>query len=508
MPGLEIIEIILGLTFVYLLLSLLCTGINEYIAGILNKRGRELFRAVDDMLGSKEVQDAFYGHPLITSLSPSHAEIRERAAKLKERLWFTRWFRRLYAWLDPRLRSQRLPSYLPARNFALALLNSTDYAAIELGVPRAPAAEQSPPGATGSPPGDDAQVARTPAELARLFDALLQESAADVSPLLRDPAVASMLDSLNVPQSVRDTLEEASTGAERDLQRLQDSVEVWFNNTMDRVSGAYKRYTQIALLLIGFVVATLLNADTIRIWQILSTDDALRESVVQRAIAFNTAANAALAADSAAAAAVDSATTAAVDSAGAATDSIASDSTVVDSTAAGADSCTPVTGDSAQRAVAKVLSNQTLTCGEARTVIAIARAELDSTQLALGWSRTELLDLGLVREAAPDTTPDSPTSGTTGPSADSARVEGSSAGAADGDGEPDLVWQWPWKWHKSMWIKLLGLILTAIAVSLGAPFWFDMLNKIINIRSAGRAPDERPKNPEARDKRLAGQAPR
>jgi hypothetical protein len=32
--------------------------------------------------------------------------------------------------------------------------------------------------------------------------------------------------------------------------------------------------------------------------------------------------------------------------------------------------------------------------------------------------------------------------------------------------------------------------LTALAASLGAPFWFDVLKKIIMIRSAGRVPDE------------------
>ena len=33
----------------------------------------------------------------------------------------------------------------------------------------------------------------------------------------------------------------------------------------------------------------------------------------------------------------------------------------------------------------------------------------------------------------------------------------------------------------------------ALAKSLGAPFWFDMLNKVISIRSAGKAPDEKAK---------------
>lgn len=34
-------------------------------------------------------------------------------------------------------------------------------------------------------------------------------------------------------------------------------------------------------------------------------------------------------------------------------------------------------------------------------------------------------------------------------------------------------------------LKILGLAVTAIAISLGAPFWFDLLNKFMNIRSAG-----------------------
>jgi hypothetical protein len=46
------------------------------------------------------------------------------------------------------------------------------------------------------------------------------------------------------------------------------------------------------------------------------------------------------------------------------------------------------------------------------------------------------------------------------------------------------------------WIwKIVGLLVTAFACSLGAPFWFDLLNKIISVRSAGKAPEEKPKPP-------------
>ncbi len=39
-------------------------------------------------------------------------------------------------------------------------------------------------------------------------------------------------------------------------------------------------------------------------------------------------------------------------------------------------------------------------------------------------------------------------------------------------------------------LKVLGWIVTGIAVSLGAPFWFDILNKLVNLRSAGKKPDD------------------
>jgi hypothetical protein len=38
------------------------------------------------------------------------------------------------------------------------------------------------------------------------------------------------------------------------------------------------------------------------------------------------------------------------------------------------------------------------------------------------------------------------------------------------------------------WLKLLGLIITIGAISQGAPFWFDVLNKVTNLRATGRPP--------------------
>ena len=37
-------------------------------------------------------------------------------------------------------------------------------------------------------------------------------------------------------------------------------------------------------------------------------------------------------------------------------------------------------------------------------------------------------------------------------------------------------------------IKALGWMLTAAALTLGAPFWFDLLQKFVNLRGAGGKP--------------------
>jgi hypothetical protein len=45
-------------------------------------------------------------------------------------------------------------------------------------------------------------------------------------------------------------------------------------------------------------------------------------------------------------------------------------------------------------------------------------------------------------------------------------------------------------WHNPK--SILGFLITAIAISLGAPFWFDLLSKVVNLRNAGAKPDDSP----------------
>ena len=43
-------------------------------------------------------------------------------------------------------------------------------------------------------------------------------------------------------------------------------------------------------------------------------------------------------------------------------------------------------------------------------------------------------------------------------------------------------------WHGWNWWTVLGWLITAVAISLGAPFWFGLLQNIMNLRNAGPVP--------------------
>ena len=55
-----------------------------------------------------------------------------------------------------------------------------------------------------------------------------------------------------------------------------------------------------------------------------------------------------------------------------------------------------------------------------------------------------------------------------------------------GLGWKNVVWS-EVTWYDAL-LKLLGWSVTALAVSLGAPFWFDLLRKLVNIRGSGNKP--------------------
>ena len=49
------------------------------------------------------------------------------------------------------------------------------------------------------------------------------------------------------------------------------------------------------------------------------------------------------------------------------------------------------------------------------------------------------------------------------------------------------------EWKNNFWKKIVGILITAFALQLGSNYWFDLMNKAVNIRSVGNKPAERAK---------------
>ena len=64
--------------------------------------------------------------------------------------------------------------------------------------------------------------------------------------------------------------------AEDDVGKFRESIEHWFDDTMDRVSGWYRRWAQWWTIVLAIVVAIGLNVDAIRVANRLADDATVR----------------------------------------------------------------------------------------------------------------------------------------------------------------------------------------------------------------------------------------
>ena len=195
------------------------------------------------------------------------------------------------------------------------------------------------------------------------------------------------------------------------VETVQTRIESWFDCSMDRVSGWYKKRTQIWTIVVASSVAILVNADTIDIAQKLMINPALRGTIVEQAK--NNPSSSTLTAQ--------------------------------------------------QKADLSSLTGWTDDFRTFHRLEACTRVKLDSN---------------CAQSPAPP----------------EIRNDIASAALWDRNSFPGLdLWSpnvFPWIWTVIP-RHLLGWTLTAIAASMGAPFWFDILNKFMNIRSAGTAPNEK-----------------
>ncbi len=197
MLGSDILEVAIGLAFLYLLLSMVCSTVNELIARALKLRAENLRDGIQELVEDPNftgIAQAIYQHPLVNSL--------EKRAR---------------------------PSYIHARTFAAALVDT---------------------------------VGGTASEVDDLRNAIATNA--------------------SIPEALRTKLALVTASAAT-VAEAQGAVEVWFDDAMDRVSGWYKRKAQLITLVVGAVVTLVLNVDSIAFANDLIVNPTVRQVFVESA---------------------------------------------------------------------------------------------------------------------------------------------------------------------------------------------------------------------------------
>lgn len=238
------------------------------------------------------------------------------------------------------------------------------------------------------------------------------------------------------PNAIQRVVQTAIDTAEGDLDRVRTTIEDWYDGAMDRVSGWYTRRTGRILGIIGFLGAVFFNVDAITVAKSLIRDKSLRQAVVAQAEHY-----------------VPSEPAGAVPKPPGAPDAS-------EPPDAGQDKPVDPSGSESPEA------------GKALKELNKLKSELDEIGFPIGWKWTGWW---------PYPTPQTcgwPVKLTTPPT-----------------GPPETVSSCqvtPWSWV----LPFCGWIITALAIMLGAPFWFDVLSKFMVIRSTvkpkEKGPDEAP----------------
>jgi hypothetical protein len=110
------------------------------------------------------------------------------------------------------------------------------------------------------------------------FPPLLSQLRAGIDALqVQSPQFAQTLGIL-VTRAIQNT-----RGADEALAKARGNVEAWFDNSMQRLSGAYKRRVQLYAFMIGLMVALVANVDSVAILRTLWSDQGVRSALTVQA---------------------------------------------------------------------------------------------------------------------------------------------------------------------------------------------------------------------------------
>lgn len=296
-----LLNVILGLFLTWSFLSLASMQFQEWIAARLNWRARMLEKTLGKMLTDSTLVDQFYNHPLIRSLYTGK-------------------------------NNEKKPSYIPANEFSQTIIDilsaiGTEASLIQQQLYRLYSEAQHLPKkkrldararislmlglirkALVSETGEDANaeildtiktdlltmgkdIPRFQSCIDSLFDAIrvqkeqinealvkltFKENASVDATMNRIQAGVTAL-SVTHPQlkqtlySIMNSMPQTIWQKENDLELVRNNIEEWFNNAMSRLTGWYKRRCLITTLIVGILLAIIVNVDSInltgRLWR-------------------------------------------------------------------------------------------------------------------------------------------------------------------------------------------------------------------------------------------------
>jgi hypothetical protein len=457
----SVLDVAIGLVFVYLVLGLMCTTVNEWLAQLFKTRAATLREGIRRLLHAPP--DGTY---LIRPVDINVAALARRFQKPDDKL--TQAVGPFSAALQSALAQfgKAPPDAEPSGSLASAMADQLNAVLDQTGLDKK--IDDS-----NVTPETRAEIAKPLRgnDLLRVNRALLSEAYPDVITSLSDsvyshPLIKSLarpgehpayvpsktfavtlMDILAKGQSISGTAEQRIAQIKASIENLPDSdvkkslhallmngsdsveqvqekLEGWFDASMDRVSGWYKNRVQVWTVVIASVVTILINADTIQIAQKLMINPALRDKIVQEA---------------------------------------------KNEHASNTDASAPTLTEQ-QKADLSGLTGWTSEFRLFHHLDACADLSLRGSQLTEADCRSESDD-------KIKTNPNP-----------------KFVAAWNSDSFPGTrllsMIAIPWLWTVVP-THIVGWILTAIAASLGAPFWFDTLNKFMNVRAAGTSPTEK-----------------
>jgi hypothetical protein len=223
------LDVALGLIFVYFILAIVCSGVNEAIASLGRWRAQDLERGLWELMqdptqGSAALE-RLKSHPLVEPmLYPKNKGSAAPSPPLENGRPKTS-------------RKTDFPSYIPSRTFVTALLG---------------------------------------------FEQQAVSAAKDVNVKQKLRTVEESIEQIP-SERVQQALTALLHHAQGDAVAFRHNAEQWYDDQMERVSGWYRQRIQKILWLLAIVIALTLNADSLQIAKRLWVEPSRRAALVTQA---------------------------------------------------------------------------------------------------------------------------------------------------------------------------------------------------------------------------------